>query len=525
MEELFDGRYRQEKLLGRGAFSEVWKAFDKMTNTYVALKIYESAANPDEDGEEMLTHEFALMINCSHANLVCPKYYGKCDNKSYLILPFSEKGNINSMIGKMSEEEAWILLRDAASALTYLHAKHPPIIHQDIKPANILIGENGEYQLTDFGISTQVKATMSRVSIHDVERYTAGSLPYMAPEKFAGKKPTPAIDVWALGATVYEMLTGDLPFGNDGGLLQKKGAEVPELPEEKFFSSLISEALDSCMHESPMKRLSSKRVEEIAAFAIAHPEARGISIDNIQGESSTVTILTERVPSGNKNDDTVIIVGNGEKKHKSDFNSTVTENKQKATKETKIITGNNNANKRLWIILVAAIVVVAVVVISVLVVKNPQQESNISNYDRAVMMMKSGQSAQEGLRLLEQLVDNGEADATYLLSRLLFESKKIDDYVPDSVKQMKRNTSITPNNDRAHKLLEKAIELNPQNYYAIFEMGCDYMGGEARTDAVERDTEEALKYFKQALKYAEKANDEEYIDQIKYKKEGIESED
>ena len=51
------------------------------------------------------------------------------------------------------------------------------------------------------------------------------------------------------------------------------------------------------------------------------------------------------------------------------------------------------------------------------------------------------------------------------------------------------------------------------------------MGGEARTDAVERDTEEALKYFKQALKYAEKANDEEYIDQIKYKKEGIESED
>ena len=76
----------------------------------------------------------------------------------------TNKEEENAELGKMDEEEAWKLIRDTASALAYLHAMNPPILHQDIKPANILLSDNGDYMLTDFGVSTQVKQSLSRVS-------------------------------------------------------------------------------------------------------------------------------------------------------------------------------------------------------------------------------------------------------------------------------------------------------------------------------------------------------------------------
>ncbi len=146
---IFDNRYEQEILLGKGAFSEVWKVRDIQTGVSLALKIYNSSNGAAADGCEMLTHEFALMVNANHKNLLRPLFYAICENRPYLILPYCESGNIGKMVGKMTEDEAWRLLRDCASALSYLHAMHPPILHQDIKPANILIGDNGEYMLTD----------------------------------------------------------------------------------------------------------------------------------------------------------------------------------------------------------------------------------------------------------------------------------------------------------------------------------------------------------------------------------------
>ena len=221
--ELFDGRYEKEKLLGQGAFSEVWKVKDIQTGVALALKIYNPTMGMDEDGIEMLTHEFALMVNASHKNLLRPLFYASCDNHPYLILPFCERGNIGNMVGNMSEDEAWKLLHDAASALNYLHAMNPPILHQDIKPANILLSDNGDYMLTDFGVSTQARQSLSRVSNQDMTLLSAGTISYMAPERFSRNNlPIMANDIYSLGSTVFEMLSGDLPFGNDGGLLQKK---------------------------------------------------------------------------------------------------------------------------------------------------------------------------------------------------------------------------------------------------------------------------------------------------------------
>ena len=273
--EIFDGRYEQEKLLGQGAFSEVWKVKDTQTGVTLALKIYNPTTGMDESGNEMLTHEFALMVNANHKNLLRPLFFATCENRPYLILPYCEQGNIGKMIGRMTEEEAWKLLRDCASALNYLHGMNPPILHQDIKPANILLSDNGDYMLTDFGVSTQVKQSLSRVSNQEKELLSAGTISYMAPERFSRNNlPIMANDIYSLGSTVYEMLSGDLPFGNDGGLLQKKGADIPELPGD--FSPLLKRTLEKCLEAEPWARPTAGRLEDIANDALKHPETRNM---------------------------------------------------------------------------------------------------------------------------------------------------------------------------------------------------------------------------------------------------------
>ena len=221
----------------------------------------------------MLTHEFALMVNANHKNLLRPLFFATCDKRPYLILPYCEKGNIGKMVGRMTEEEAWKLLRDCASALDYLHSMNPPILHQDIKPANILLSDNGDYMLTDFGVSTQAKQSMSRVSNQEKELLSAGTISYMAPERFSRNNlPIMANDIYSLGATVFEMLSGELPFGNDGGLLQKKGADIPELPGN--FSPLLKRTLEKCLEAEPWARPTAGRIEDIANEALKHPEKR-----------------------------------------------------------------------------------------------------------------------------------------------------------------------------------------------------------------------------------------------------------
>ena len=245
MEEhkLFHERYFLERLLGRGNFSEVWLAKDTKTDIEVALKIYAPATGLDDAGLNVFAREFSLVVNANHKNLLKPLYYDSYERKPYLVLPFCKQGSILKLVGKLSEKDAWRLLRDVASGLSWLHSMNPPIIHQDIKPDNIMVSDNGDYMITDFGISTHLKSTL-RKSLSSAFT-SAGTIAYMAPERF-GKDNTPimANDIYSLGATVFEMLTGDTPFGDDGGLLQKKGAEIPELPGD--YSEQLKKVIALC---------------------------------------------------------------------------------------------------------------------------------------------------------------------------------------------------------------------------------------------------------------------------------------
>lgn len=258
---LFNDRYFLERLLGRGNFSEVWLAKDTKTDIKVALKIYAPATGLDDAGLNVFAREFSLVVNANHKNLLKPLYYDSYDRKPFLVLPFCKKGSIMKEVGKMTEQEAWRLLRDVASGLAWLHNMTPPVIHQDIKPDNVMIGENGDFMITDFGVSTHLKSTLRKSM--STAFSSAGTIAYMAPERFSkDNTPIMANDIYSLGATVYEMLTGDTPFGDDGGLLQMKGAEIPELKGD--YSPQLKEVIARCLRTNPWERPTAEQLEKYA---------------------------------------------------------------------------------------------------------------------------------------------------------------------------------------------------------------------------------------------------------------------
>ena len=222
---LFANRYTLQKLLGRGGFSEVWLAKDNWTHLLIALKVYAPGQGLDANGLQEFCGELASVYDLNHQNLLKPQHVDTWENMPYLIMAYCAQGSCASRLGKMSENDMWKFIHDVASGLAYLHEKE--VVHQDIKPDNILIDDAGNYLITDFGVSTRARSTL-RKSV--VSSTAGGTTAYMGPERFSRQPaPTKASDIWSFGAMCYELLDGYVPFGEIGGGMQKGGAEIPAL--------------------------------------------------------------------------------------------------------------------------------------------------------------------------------------------------------------------------------------------------------------------------------------------------------
>lgn len=252
MEELKIGdiikqRYVLVKFLGSGSFGEVWLAHDQMTDRDVALKIYLSL---DPAGVEEFQREYANSVGLSSPYLLTPEYFDIHNRRPFLVMKFCENGSSSKLAGQISEDKLWAFIHDVASGLEVLHSQSNPIVHQDIKPDNILIDSTGRFLITDFGISKRLRATLRRQSKRDV---SSGAMPYMAPERFDSKpRLSTASDIWSLGVSIYELATGELPFSGFGGAMQRNGADIPSL--DKSFSSAINETMQRCLNPDAPNR-------------------------------------------------------------------------------------------------------------------------------------------------------------------------------------------------------------------------------------------------------------------------------
>ena len=255
---IINNRYELKEFKGSGTFGEVWLAQDTRTGIDVALKIY--IALNDDNATEFLK-EYQTAYGLRHTNLLTTDYFDIWERRPFLIMKYCPNGSLASRVQHMSERDMWTFLRDVASGLEYLHSQQPdPIVHQDIKPDNILIDEQGRYLITDFGISKRIRSSLRKMSTTNT---TAGSMPYMAPERFSAE-PTPvkASDIWSLGATIYELATGELPFSGMGGGMQAGGAERPNLPGE--YSATLNDTMRACLAKETWDRPQAAQLRQLA---------------------------------------------------------------------------------------------------------------------------------------------------------------------------------------------------------------------------------------------------------------------
>lgn len=348
---LFDGRYRLLKKLGEGGFSEVWLVEDTSVQLKLVLKVFLPSSELDEWGEELFRKEFALVYNLNHPNLLKYTYFGVCDGKPYLVMPYYNSGSAEDLLGNCSERKAWQFLHDVAGGLACLHDQQPPIIHQDIKPANVLLDGNG-FIITDFGISSNVRHLLG---LSEEEKSTVqGTLPYMPPEKFVSDMvPLVASDIWALGASMYEMLTGRLPFGGRGGQLQLEGEPIP--PLHGNFSDDLKEIVLQCLSYDPSDRPFAADLAQFAADKV-----------------SFYTTGVSRVSTGNVSFPSIRISGS------QAFNSS-----HPAPK-----TPSNNSKKGLIIGIAAGAAIIIGVVLAVLL--GGKGKSVQSTYDEAMSYYRRG---------------------------------------------------------------------------------------------------------------------------------------
>ena len=271
--QLFDGRYTLEKCIGTGGFSEVWLAFDVRSQVKVVLKVYTSAQGLDKEGIEMFRREFSLVCNLNQTNILKPFTFDIHDGVPYIVMPYCERGSASKYIGKISEEELWTFCEQVAAGLDYLHTHS--IIHQDIKPANVLINADGQYLITDFGISTGLRRTMRRTT--DSYKAGSGTTAYMSYECLASHpKNVMARDIWALGASMYELIEGEVPYGEYGGITQKS-----TLGEPLRFTHKVSEDMKAlimrCLAFNTWERPSAGEILQLVAN---HKAGKAITLPN-----------------------------------------------------------------------------------------------------------------------------------------------------------------------------------------------------------------------------------------------------
>ncbi|MEP4079730.1 protein kinase domain-containing protein [Haloferula sp.] len=187
--------------LGRGGMGVVYKARQKSLNRWVAIKVLAPERVDDEKFAERFSREAQTLAQLNHPNIVTVHDYGETGGLYFIVMEFVDGVNLRDLLqdGKIESGQALTIVPPICEALQYAHEKG--IVHRDIKPENLLIDREGRVKIADFGIASLVGAAGEE----------SGTPPYMAPEQTAHTKVDHRADIYALGAVLYEMLTGERP--------------------------------------------------------------------------------------------------------------------------------------------------------------------------------------------------------------------------------------------------------------------------------------------------------------------------
>lgn len=260
------GKYEVQRELGSGAFGAVYLARDPDLNRPVAVKVPQKAVLGGTKGQERFLREARAAANLKHPHIVPVYDFGRDGGSPYLCMAYLERGTLQDRLeqGPLPPRQAALLALRLAEALAYAHAQG--VAHRDVKPANVLLDGAGEPHLADFGLAHLRDASVRMTRAGAV----MGTLAYMAPEVAVGQAGDgpdglAKVDQYSLGAVLYEMLTGKLPFEGHPAALVHLAGEDPRQPPRAHNPAVPPELERICLKALAIE--PTKRHEDCQALA------------------------------------------------------------------------------------------------------------------------------------------------------------------------------------------------------------------------------------------------------------------
>jgi serine/threonine protein kinase len=273
--ELIAGRYELEKLVGSGGMSNVFRAHDRLLERDVAIKILHEQYTRDDDYVERFRREARAVARLAHPNIVTVIDRGEQEGRQFIVFEYVEGQNLKELTrdGPLEVRQAIDLTLQVARALSFAHDRG--LVHRDVKPQNVLLNEDGQAKVTDFGIARSL----------DVQGVTQtgtvlGTSDYIAPEQARGQRVDPKTDIYSLGAVLYELLVGEVPFSGDNFVavaMRHVNEPVPSVLEHRpDCPARLDLAIQRAMAKDPDDRFESmdELCDELEA-CLAELDGRG----------------------------------------------------------------------------------------------------------------------------------------------------------------------------------------------------------------------------------------------------------
>jgi eukaryotic-like serine/threonine-protein kinase len=286
---MLNNRYQLLHTLGTGGMAVVYRAYDRMLERPVAIKILRQDFTGDESFRERFRQEARAAANLSHPNIVTVHDFGFDAGRPFIVMEFVPGTDLKTMVkqrGKFGAEEAINLMVQACEGIGYAH--RAGLVHCDVKPHNMLVTPDGRLKVTDFGIAR----ALASIAPDEQSEVVWGSPQYFSPEQAAGQAPSPASDVYSLGIILYEMLTGQLPFNaNDPDELARMHRETRPVPPRRYnpqITPTLEQILLKVLSKEPSQRYrSADQLGRVLRNLGQRPDSYATTMVSTQSPSAT----------------------------------------------------------------------------------------------------------------------------------------------------------------------------------------------------------------------------------------------